>query len=88
MGPTLFSIFINDLCKVIKHAKSSLFADNLKILNEVSTPVCRKFLNQDVGAVYDWSVANKLPISTAKCIVLHCTMAGITSSKPIPSISK
>ena len=71
MGPTLFSIFINDLYKVIKHDKSSLFADDLKISDEVSTPECRKFLKQDVGAVYDWSVSNKLPISIAKCVILH-----------------
>ena len=71
IGPTLFSIFINDLCKVIKHAKSSLFADDLKISEDVSTPECREFLKQDVSAVYDWSVANKLPISIAKCVILH-----------------
>ena len=71
MGPALFSIFINDLCRVIKHAKSSLFADKLKISDDVNTPECREFLKQDVGAVYDWSVANKLPISIVKCVVLH-----------------
>ena len=71
MGPMLFSIFINDLCKVIKYAKSSLFADNFKISDDVSTSECREFIKQDVGAVYDWSVANKLPISIAKCVVLH-----------------
>ena len=53
MSPTLFSIIINGLCKVIKHAKSLLFADDLKISDDVSTPECREFLKQDVGAVYD-----------------------------------
>ena len=55
----------------MKHAKSSLFADDLKVSDDVNTPKCREFLKQDVGAVYDWSIANKLPISTVKCIILH-----------------
>ena len=71
IDPTLSSIFINDLCNVIKHAKSSQFADDLKISDDVGTPECREFLKQDVGAVYDWSVANKLPISIVKCVALH-----------------
>ena len=40
IGPSFFTLFINDLCKTIKNSKSSLFADDLKIVADVSMPQC------------------------------------------------
>ena len=70
-GPELFTIFINDLCKVIKYAKPSFFADDLKIVGDVSTPDNCESMQADVNAIAAWSVANKLPISLDKSATLH-----------------
>ena len=66
-----FTICINDLCQSIKYAKPSLFADDFKMVEDVSSPVSREFLQQDVDAVARWSVVNKLTISYEKSMTLH-----------------
>jgi hypothetical protein len=71
IGPCVFTIFINDLCQVIKHAKPSLFADDFKMVGDVSTLTDREFMQSDVRELAAWSAANKLPINIAKSSVLH-----------------
>ena len=71
IGPVAFTIYINDLCQFIKHAKPSLFADDFKMAGDVSTPVSRELMQQDVVAVARWSVVNKLPISYEKSMTLY-----------------
>ena len=68
--PSFFTLFIN-LCKAIKNSKSFLFAENLKIVADVSTPQCCKLAQKDVNAVADWSSKNMLPINFDKCISVH-----------------
>ena len=51
IGPCVFTVFINDLCKVIRHARPSLFADNFKMVGDVSTPEDRSLMKSDVQAV-------------------------------------
>ena len=65
------TVYINDLCLKIKHAKSSLFADNFKMVGDVSTPADHQRLQKDVKAIEDLSITNRMPISFEKSVVLH-----------------
>ena len=67
IGPSVFTIFINDLCKVVKYAKPSLFADDFKITCDVNTQRNCDFMQADVIAITDWSAANEPPIKFEKC---------------------
>ena len=71
VGPFFFTLFINDMCKVLRHARSSLFADDLKMIGDISTTECQELMQADVLAVVDWSAANKLPTNLDKSVVLH-----------------
>ena len=67
----VFTVFINDLCKVIRHARPSLFADDFKIVGHVSTPEDCSLMKSDVQAVGVWLANNKLPISLEKSTAMH-----------------
>ena len=70
IGPSVFTICINDPCKVVKYTKPSLFADDFKIKDDVSTQRNCDFKHADISAIADWSAANKLPINFAKSVAL------------------
>ena len=38
LGPLLFSVFINDLCSMVKYSNRLLFADGVKIYQEIKSP--------------------------------------------------
>lgn len=70
LGPLLFLIFINDLPDVLTFSKSLLFADDQKMFLSVdSYHDCLK-LQSDIDDLYNWSIANNLPINTQKCNIL------------------
>ncbi len=77
IGPSFFMLYINDLCKVIKNSKSSLFADDLKVVADVSTPQRCKLAQEDVNSVANWSAENKLPINFDKCVSVHYGRANL-----------
>ena len=52
IGSLLFMLFINDLPDVIKFAFILLYADDLKLLCGVKSIAKRKFLQDDINAVY------------------------------------
>ena len=64
------TIFINDLCKVITNSKGSVFADDFKFVGDASSSASRDLKQQDINAVVDWSIVNKLPYSLGQCAVL------------------
>ena len=71
IGSSVFIIFINDLCKVAKYAKPSLFADEFKITGDVSMQRNCDFMQTNVNAIADWSAASKLSINFEKSVALH-----------------
>ena len=70
LGPILFDIFINPLLSSIPGIASA-FADDLKLLGNVVTR-SRLDIQHDVDCVYNWSNDMCMPLSVAKCFVLHC----------------
>ncbi|XP_074040340.1 uncharacterized protein [Leptinotarsa decemlineata] len=73
LGPLLFLIFINDLSAEIKYSNYLLFADDLKFYRKIDCVQNCSKLQKDIENVYQWSVKNKLPFNTSKCIVMTCT---------------
>uniref|UniRef100_A0A2D4JW71 Reverse transcriptase domain-containing protein n=1 Tax=Micrurus paraensis TaxID=1970185 RepID=A0A2D4JW71_9SAUR len=67
LGPTLFILYINDLCN---HLISNciLFADDVKLFNTTDNAT---ILQSDLDYVSEWSNIWQLQISTNKCSVLH-----------------
>jgi hypothetical protein len=48
LGPFVFNIFINDLCDVINHFNGLIFADDLKIYQEISLSSDCLLLQSDI----------------------------------------
>ena len=56
IGSLLFMLFINDLPDIIKFAFILFYADDLKLLCGVKSIADKKLLQDDINAVYLWSI--------------------------------
>lgn len=70
LGPTLFSLFFNDVTRKIPHSCRSLYADDLKIFNAVRSPDDALALQQFLTLFEDWCSRNKMSLSVDKCQVI------------------
>ena len=70
LGPLLFVLFINDMQdKVSKDTKIALYADDTKIWRYINSPADHQILQNDINALYKWSVENKMKFHANKCKV-------------------
>lgn len=70
LGPLLFLIFIDDISEVVQHAKTLLFADDIKIYLEVSSSYETLRLQSDINNLLSWCETNRLFFNESKCAVL------------------
>lgn len=70
LGPTTFLIYINDIVDCVAHAMVLLFADDIKMLTQISTFDEIRFLQNDINNVLEWSERNRLPFNKAKCNII------------------
>lgn len=70
LGPLLFLLFFNDVTKVVKSSKFSLFADDLKIHKVVKSVRDCNALQADIAALHLWCESNGLRLSVGKCKVM------------------
>lgn len=73
LGPTQFSIMVNDLGKCLTGAYFLLFADDLKLMHPVNNIADCNSLQRVVDAVAQWSAINKLPLNALKCKIISFT---------------
>ena len=67
LGPLLFVIYINDLHNAIRYSRSYHFADDTHLLNINNSPKkIQKQLNIDLKLLYNWLLANKISLNSAK----------------------
>ena len=71
LGPLLFVLFINNMQNCVSSGtKIALYADDTKIWRHIDSPQDHCILQNDINALYQWSVKNKMRCHTKKCKVL------------------
>ena len=70
LGPLLFSLFINDICKCFHFVKFLLFADDLKLFYNIASLSDAIRLQSDLNNLLSWSLTNCLPLNINKCFAM------------------
>jgi hypothetical protein len=70
IGPLLFVIYINDLPDILVNM-SKLYADDTKILSEISSVDSGRKLQYDLDRAYEWTQNWLLKFNINKCVVMH-----------------
>ena len=72
LGPLLFLIYINDVCKIFdKNVQPKLFADDLKLYTSIKSDVDQTILQTNLTRLAKWAEDWQLLISIRKCCVLN-----------------
>lgn len=76
LGPLLFSIYVNDLPKILKFCKLHMYADDVQLYascNLESMNECVTNINHDLFLINDWALKNGLCLNPkkSKCIVIY-----------------
>ena len=71
IGPLLFVLFIDDMSECISEGTNiMLYADDTKIWRKIEIWNDHIILQNDINALYEWSVMNKMNFRPQKCRVL------------------
>ena len=70
-GPLLFVIMVNDLAQQATSLDIVLYADDGKGVGRACSKQDCKRIQDDLDAIYTWSLVNRLPLSLPKCMCLH-----------------
>lgn len=68
LGPLLFWIYFNDIGQVIKFCNFLIFADDLKVYEQIFTALDVAFLKLDLQSIFLWLVANGFSTNARKCL--------------------
>ena len=66
LGPLLFLVMIQDIDEEIYHAVLSSFADDTRLMKELSSQDDVQLLQNDLNSVYKWSEINNMPLNGLK----------------------
>jgi len=71
LGPTLFLLFINDVCDIFNNlpVTCKLHADDIKLYSCYDTKASPDELTVAIDKLYQWSVTWQLPIAIDKCFL-------------------
>jgi hypothetical protein len=67
LSPLLFSIFINDIQKIITNSNCLLFADDTKIYKKIECFDDALKLQEDLINLYHWCIENDMSLNIDKC---------------------
>jgi hypothetical protein len=68
LGPLWFLIFVNDLPDRVTHSSIRLSADDTKLMSVIKDrDVDQLVLQEDIDAVYNWSIESQLSLAEQKC---------------------
>ena len=71
LGPLLFLIFTNDLCKNLEHCSAILFADDTAVYKgHRSLNYLKWCMEADMANLVDWFRANKLTLNVNKTVMM------------------
>ena len=76
LGPLFFTIFVNDVDEVIHNSSIIKYADDIRIYRSFKSDcqnqnIHSQYFQDDINALYDWSLKWDLKFNIAKCCVLH-----------------
>ena len=74
LAPLLFSLFINDLPTVVASSNCVMYADDVKIYRQISSPVDCKLLQDDLTNLCKWSADWRLALNPQKCSSFTITL--------------
>lgn len=70
LAPLEFFIMVNDLPKVVSHTLCLLFADDLKLFQQIKEQLGYKKFQKDIDSIYKLILTNKLTFNVNKCLVM------------------
>ena len=73
LGPLLFNIFVNDIEACFQHSKILLYADDMKIMKQISSIDDAILLQEDLKNFQNYCRQNKLDLNVSKCYVCSFT---------------
>lgn len=73
LGPLLFLIYISDIDNCFHHSKALIFADDMKIVKEISSANDCVALQEDLDRLDHYCSINKLDLNPSKCSFITFT---------------
>ena len=70
LGPSLFIMYIDDLCDECKNSESLLFADDSKMFKAIKNIADCLNLQLDLDRIYNWTIKWKLDLHLDKCYTI------------------
>ena len=84
LGPTLFTIFINELPSIVE-SLVYLFADDTKIFRKMTVPSDSDDLQQDLNTLHEWTDTWLLRFHPGKCKIMNIGPKDISSTYTLPN---
>lgn len=78
LGPSAFTVFINDIVEYIRHVKPLLFADDIKLAAMIRDQSDVILMQRDVDNMRRWCDENRLYFNPEKCFVLSIYRDNVT----------
>ena len=67
LGPLLFLLYIDDIHHCVSHCSIQMFADDIALYKEITSPSDQDLLQADLNQVYTWSHKWLLNLNPTKC---------------------